>query len=121
MLTIKNCRALRAWLVFLLLVSVSLTGCTPAGPRALLEGARLIREGNCQQAIIQSQMAAHLLPSYAQAWNDLGLACHKANQPSAALKYYEQARRLDLILTPVRYNLGCLLLEQNNPQAALAE
>ena len=66
-------------------------------------------------------VATQMLPANAQAWNHLGLAYHKAGQPNDALKAYEQARRCDLNLTPVRYNLGCLLLEQNNLQAAIAE
>lgn len=121
MLTTKNWRAQLAWLGSGLILVANLTGCTPAGPRALLDGERLIRAGKYSQAIEKLQVATQLLPSNAQAWNHLGLAYHKAAQPNNALKAYEQARRCDLNLTPVRYNLGCLLLEQNNLQPAIAE
>lgn len=97
------------------------TGCTPAGPRALLEGERLLQEGKFTRAIPPLERATQLLPANAQAWNHLGVALHKAGQFDAAQTAYEHARRCDANLTPVRYNLGCLLLEQNNPQAAAAE
>lgn len=121
MLTTKNWRALLASLGPALILVAAITGCTPPGPRALLEGERLIRAGKYTEAVESLQEATRLLPSNAQAWNHLGLAYHKAGQPHNALKAYEQARRCDLHLTPVRYNLGCLLLEQNNFQPAIAE
>ena len=119
MLTIKNWRASPG--VLLVCWATLLAGCTPAGPRALLDGERLIREEKYPQAIRRLEAATKALPANAQAWNHLGLAYHKAGQPDAALQAYEQARHIDINLTSVRYNLGCLLLEQNNPQAATAE
>src|SRR5690348_16609652 len=83
-----------------------LVACTPAGPRALLNGERLIRDGKYAQAITRLETATKLLPGNAQAFNHLGLAYHKAGQPAAALKAYEQARRCDPNLTSVHFNLG---------------
>lgn len=103
-----------------LLVGV-LTGCTPAGPQALLDGERLLHAGQYSRAVDRLRVATKALPANAQAWNHLGLAYHYAGQPDPALAAYEQARRIDQNLTAVRYNLGCLLLEQNRPQAAIAE
>src|SRR5690606_7200541 len=121
MLTTKNWRAVGALLATALIAAAILTGCTPPGPRALLDGERLIHAGKYTEAIAQLTVATQILPSNAQAWNHLGLAYHKAGQAINAQKAYEQARRLDLNLTAVRYNLGCLLLEENNLQPAIAE
>jgi tetratricopeptide (TPR) repeat protein len=104
-----------------LVLCVLLAGCTPPGVRALLEGDRLIGQGKYPQAVLRLQKATQLLPANAQAWNLFGLALHHAGNTAAALQAYEQARHCDPNLTAVRYNLGCLLLEQNNPQQAAAE
>ncbi len=121
MLTTKNWRIASGALALAWSLGVVLTGCTPSGPRALLEGERYLQAGKLPEAIRRFETATRLLPSNAQAWNHLGLAYHQAGQSDDALKAYEQARRLDMNLTPVRYNLGCLLMEQNDPQAAVAE
>ena len=78
-------------------------------------------KGRYTQAIAKLERAVRLLPGNAQAWNHLGVAYHQSGQYDLALRAYDRARRCDLNLTPVRYNLGCLLLDQNNPQAAAAE
>jgi tetratricopeptide (TPR) repeat protein len=92
-----------------------LTGCTPAGPRALLEGKRLIEQGRYAEAVDELKVATSLLATNAQAWNYLGLAYHHAGQPANAADAYERALSLNHDLVPVHYNLGCLLLEQNRP------
>src|SRR2546427_465543 len=56
---------LGAWSLVLLL----LTGCTPAGPRALLEGQRLVEQGKYPQAVKKLRTATALLGTNAQAWN----------------------------------------------------
>src|SRR5260221_5778212 len=47
---------------FTLLV-LCLCGCAPPGPRALLKGERLIRQGKYEQAIQSLQEATRLLPT----------------------------------------------------------
>ena len=72
MLTIKNRCAVFAAVVVLL------AGCMPPGPRALLEGKRLLERGKYAEAIERFQTATSLLATNAQAWqawNYLGLAC----------------------------------------------
>src|SRR5215467_8808748 len=60
-----------------ILICLSLScGCTPPGPRALLEGKRLIEQGKYARAIEKMRSATSLLATNAQAWNYLGLACH---------------------------------------------
>jgi Flp pilus assembly protein TadD len=98
-----------------------LAGCTPPGPRALLEGKRLIEKGKYPQAVDRLKTAATLLPTNAQAWNYFGLACHYAGKPAEAEKAYQHALALNRDLTEARYNLGCLLLEQNKTNAARTE
>ena len=62
------------------------------GPRALLQGDRLLREGKCAQAIRILEQAAQLLPKDARAWNHLGLAYHGAGRAEDAVKAYQQDR-----------------------------
>ncbi len=102
------------------------TGCRPEGARALEQGERLRQQGRPAEAIALLSQAATLLRTNAQAWNRLGLACHAAGQSTNAFKAYRQAlslaRERDLAtLAEVRFNLGCLYLEQGDLRAAEAE
>ncbi len=103
------------------ILAISLASCSPPGARALLQGEQLIQQGQFPAAIARLQTATELLPDNARAWNFLGLAYHGAQQPAAAIEAYQRALTLDRNLTAARFNLGCLLLEQNNPPAAAAE
>ena len=96
-------------------------GCTPAGPRALLKGQKLLEEGKHADAAEKLQTATSLLRTNAQAWNYLGLAYHGLGQSSNAVHAYQQALALDRNLVETRYNLGCLYLEQNKLDAAKNE
>lgn len=112
-------RVAAQWL--LLAGFLALAGCTPSGPRALLQGERLIKEGKYEQAIARLRLATERIPDNARAWNYLGLAYHGAQQPQKALQAYQRALELDRNLAATRYNIGCLLLEQGNPSAAVSE
>ena len=102
-------------------VLVLLTACGPPGPKALLEGERLIREGKPAAAIEPLKDATRHLPKNAQAWNHLGLAYHGAGFHTEAIGAYRRALTLDPNLVSVRYNLGCALLDSNQPAAAQNE
>ena len=115
MATNKNLFCRRGPLSLLLVAALWLTGCGPPGPRALLEGKRLIEQGQYPAAIESLNTAAELMDTNAQAWNYLGLAYHLAGQPDAAAGAYQKALKLDRDLMVAHYNLGCLLLEQNQP------
>ena len=91
-------------------------GCTPPGPRALLEAKRLIEQGKYARAIEKMRSATSLLATNAQAWNYLGLACHYAGQGDDAERAYRRALVLNHDLTEAHYNLACLLLAQNKPE-----
>lgn len=120
MLTTRNQpTAWRAALpVVLAALTLLLAGCTPPGPRALLDGERLLQEGRPQDALRRFRTAVEFLPGNAQAWNHLGLAYHATRQPAEAAEAYQQALRLDRDLASAHYNLGCLWLEQGDATRA---
>ena len=111
---LTNKKRFREWVQFLLaMVAVAiLAGCGEPGPRALLDGKRLLEAGKIEPAIEKLESATALLHTNAQAFNYLGLACHQSGQTVRAEKAYQQALKLDHDLVIVHYNLGCLLLEQ---------
>ncbi|HKI72531.1 MAG TPA: tetratricopeptide repeat protein [Verrucomicrobiae bacterium] len=121
MVTIKKPVAPFSALTLTILGLVLFNGCAEPGPAALLQGERLLREGNYARAIQKLEQAARLLPRDARAWNHLGLAYHGARRSEDAVKAYQQALALDRNLAAAHYNLGCLHLEQNNVAAAQAE
>jgi tetratricopeptide (TPR) repeat protein len=100
---------------------VWISGCTPPGPSALLEGKKLLDEGRYGDAVPKLEKAASLLPKNALAWNYLGLAYHGNGQFEPAANAYRTALSLDHKLMVVRYNLGCLYLERDNLAAAMDE
>ena len=105
----------------ILVVVALLCGCTPAGPRALVNGKRCLDRGEVGAAVIQFQRATGLLPANAGAWNYLGVACQRAGRLDEAVNAYNTALRLDHNLAEVHYNLGVLWLEQNRPDMARSE
>ena len=106
--------------ILALAMLAAITGCTPSGPRSLLRGDELLRDGKPAQAIEALTVATRLMPDEPRAWNLLGLAYHRAGQPSLAKQAYQQALARDRSnrVAIAHYNLGCLLLEQNSPSAA---
>jgi tetratricopeptide (TPR) repeat protein len=118
MRVIKNCRFAELACLFVSGI-VLLSGCGAPGPRALLRGESLLRDHRYAEAIEQLKAATTLLHNHPQAWNHLGLAYHGAGQVDQALRAYKHALTLDFNLAAVRYNLGCLALEQNDPLTAI--
>jgi tetratricopeptide (TPR) repeat protein len=115
-------RAIHGCLVPVALILV-LSGCTPAGPKAVLDGKRLLDQGRSDEAIARLQAATALMPTKtnAIAWNYLGLAYHQAGQSTNAAAAYQRALSLDRNLIEARFNLGCLRLDEGNEDAAKAE
>jgi len=107
-------------IIFLALV-LAFSGCTPAGPRALLNGKKNLDHGDYAAAVAQLKIATDLLVTNAAAWNYYGVALQRANQPDDAANAYHRALELDRDLFEARLNLGILFLEQNKPDAAKAE
>ena len=108
----------RAQFLLFLALTLFLAGCTPSGPRALLDGKKLLERGDYAGAVAQFKAATTILATNAQAWNYLGVACQHAGQTDAAVAAYQRALALDRDLMEAHYNLGCLWLEQNKPETA---
>src|ERR1035441_529899 len=119
MLAIKN-RVLRGAMLFLAL-AVFISGCAPPGPRALLAGKKLLDRGDYAGAVAQLKTATTLLATNAAAWNYYGVALQCAGQPADAARAYQNALKFNRDLVEAHYNLGCLWLEQNKPDAARTE
>lgn len=109
MLIIKNSAA-RTFLS-LLLLTVVLAGCTPRGPRALLDGKKLLDQGHYTEATEKLRVATELMNTNAVAWNYLGLALHHSGLSTNAEEAYLKALALDRNLVEANFNLGSLRLE----------
>jgi tetratricopeptide (TPR) repeat protein len=107
--------------LLVLALGLCLSGCSPSGPHALLKGKKFLDRGDYAGAVAQLKIATSLLATNATAWNYLGLAYHHAGQPAVAVVAYQRALALDRDLVEAHYNLGCLWLEQNKPDAAMTE
>ncbi len=115
MLIIKNWGVKCA---LLLLLAMGLAGCMPAGPKALLNGQKLIEEGDFPNAVAKLQTATSLMPTNAAAWNYLGIALQHMGQSTNAEAAYLKALSLDRNLSEAQFNLGCLRLEEQRLDAA---
>ena len=105
----------------LLVVSCLWTSCTPPGPKALLEGKRLMDQGQWNEAIPRLQKATDLLSTNALAWCYLGLAYHQVGRFDQSFKAYQTALKLDHTMVALRFNLGCLHLDMGNLNTAIDE
>jgi tetratricopeptide (TPR) repeat protein len=121
MVTIKKLVAALPALLLTVFGLFLFNGCGEPGPRALLQGERLIHEGNYARAIQRLEQATHLLPKEARAWNHLGLAYHGAGRFSDAIQAYQQALALNRNLAVSHFNLGSLYLDQSNLPSAVLE
>src|SRR5487761_2410412 len=117
MLKTKN----RAWRSGALLVLALAAGCTPPGPRALLDGKRLLERGQPGAALPRLETAATILKTNALAWSYLGLAYQQTGRLTNAIAAYQWALRLDRNLADVHFNLGCALLDARRPDLAKLE
>ena len=114
----------RKWIVIFTAAALGLqTGCTPPGPRALMRGDELLRYNKSAEAIEELKRATGLMPGEPRAWNLLGVAYHRDGQPQLAIQAYRQALSRDRsnLVAIAHYNLGCVLLEQNNAAGAADE
>lgn len=104
-----------------LLLSLALAGCTPAGPHALLKGRKYLDRGDYTSAVAEFKTATTLMATNAAAWNYYGVALQLDGQPDAAAAAYQESLKFNRDLVEVHYNLGNLWLEQNKPDAARIE
>ncbi len=108
-------------LFFLLTAAVFVTACSPPGPAALMKGKKLLDAGKTEDAIVELKTAVTLMQTNAAAWNYLGVAYHRAGLLTNAMDAYSQALRFNRDLLEARFNLGCVWLDQNKPDAAKTE
>jgi Flp pilus assembly protein TadD len=108
----KNCGSKPRALGLVLALCMSWSGCAPPGERALLQGKKMVDEGNFAEAVPTLEKATRLVPKYAPGWNYLGLAYQGNRQADQALRAYRTALDLDHKLAAAHYNIGCLFLEQ---------
>lgn len=87
----------------------------------MLEGEQLLQQERYTEAIRVLHVATENLPREARAWNFLGLAYQGSGLDTEAAQAYNKALALDHRLSAAHFNLGCLLLEQNQPQQAVSE
>ena len=105
----------------MLALVLAISGCTPAGPRALLKGKKYLDRGDYADAVAELKTATDILATNAAAWNYYGVALQRAGQPDAATSAYNRALDLNRDLIEARLNLGLLFLEQNKADAAKTE
>jgi Flp pilus assembly protein TadD len=103
------------------MLAVFLAGCAPSGPRALVQGKKYLDRGDYAAAVDALHTATTLLATNAVAWNDYGVALQHAGRLADAVLAYQNAIKFDRDLTEAHYNLGCLWLALNKPDAARAE
>jgi tetratricopeptide (TPR) repeat protein len=111
----------RLRLLLFLALAAFISGCSPSGSHALLAGKKLLDHGDYPGAVAQLKTAATMLATNAAAWNYYGIALQHAGQPADAALAYQNALKFDRDLVEAHYNLGCLWLEQNQPDAARTE
>ena len=119
MLIIKNSAA--PTFLPLLLLTLVLAGCMPRGPRALLDGKKLLEQGRYPEATEKLQLATQLMNTNAVAWNYLGLAYHHSGLSTNAEEAYSKALALDRNLAEAHFNLGSLRLETEQFEPAKNE
>ena len=111
----------KSFILFLAAVTL-FAGCSPPGPRALLQGRKLLEQGHYAEAVEKLRLATQLLgTTNAQAYNYLGVACHQSGNAAEAEKAYQRALALNPDLAEARFNLGCLWLEENKLDQAKLE
>lgn len=101
--------------------AVGLTACKPPGPKALLDGQRLLEKGRVPEAVERLEVASELLRTNAHAWNYLGVAYHQAGQGSNAVVAYKRALTVNPDLMEARLNLGMLNLETGRAAEAKSD
>lgn len=93
-------------------------GCTPGGVKALREGQQALAADDLSRALARLEQAVARLPTNAVAWNEYGVACHRAGRLTNAAMAYVRALQLNPDLLEARYNLGCLYLEAGQFESA---
>ena len=81
----------------------------------------LRNQGKLDEAIAEYRQAIRLIPDFAEAHNDLGIALKEQGKPDESIAEYRQAIRLKPDLAWAHNNLGNALKEQGKLNEAIAE
>lgn len=104
----------------IVVASCFFAGCTPSGPKALLQGEELLKQNHPEEAVKKMEKAVKYMPNNAIAWNYLGIALHRSQKINEALDAYQQAANCNPNLAPLDYNRGCAYLDKRNYQMAIS-
>ena len=96
------------------LLATLLSGCSPSGERALVEGDRLLQAGKAAEAVPLLERAVQDLPQNAPALNHLGLAYHATGRTNDARRAYLRALEVDRNRIEATYNLAISHLERGD-------
>ena len=91
-----------------------LAGCTPSGPKALLQGEELLNKGQTREAVKKMERAVKYMPNNPLAWNYLGVALHTAGRQDEALHAYQKASAIQSSHGYPLLQPGCLYLDRKN-------
>ncbi len=72
-----------------------------------------------REAAHQFRLAVAVMPGFARAWNNLGIAAAHLGRREEAIAHWREAIRRDPALPAPRNNLGALYLEDGNDRSAL--
>jgi Flp pilus assembly protein TadD len=117
---------MRRSIITWLLVAVAMASATPAGADSRSDareqvafGINVAQRGLWREAIYRWEKAAEIDPTYAAAFNDLGIAYEHEGQLDKARKAYEKAIALDPTNSQIRQNYD--LFKEINDRAVQAK
>lgn len=85
------------------------------------QGARLLREGQTEQALDLLKEAVRYSPKHDEAYNNLGVALSRQGRIGEALDAFQQAVALNPGNIPAHYNLGLVYYALGNKDAAVTQ
>ena len=100
-------------------MAIYFSGCTPSGPKALLQGEELLSQGRPDEAVKKLERAVKYMQGNEKAWLFLGIAYHQNKQYQKAIQAYQRANTLSPSMNILRYNLGCLYMDMKNYTLAI--
>ncbi len=102
----------------LMLTSLMLTGCGPAGPRNAEKGIEALNKDKAAKALPKLEKAVKRYDAPAEVWNALGLARNQAGRRVSVEEAFAEARKKDPLSFVAAYNLGVFLKQEGRFQEA---
>ena len=85
----------------------------------IIDGRRLLKNRRTKRAIQQFRKATRIAPSFAPAWNDLGVAVYKNGQARQAIQYFVAALDIDPSFVDSTMNLVQIFGTLKQPAQAI--